>query len=495
MIRLPYIESACAHGGDLRRLAEWLLDYLDRQPPIARAMVGDACSATPTESLNLTLYLCYHPDDQAAFAATGRSRELARAMLAVYQREKQMDGLGYGDLLFDLTRADEDDSLRLIFRKGAQQAAPVLIEFCWHPTTTQAVPGLFGLVSRRDFPAAIDQTMRALLRVEPSGAIAHHLDRWQRAARWHQAVVYLPHAGKTLLAGAEAGCDLYVPQLPAPLAITYDGTTDEWKLSAPVEAWLAHSREQGSFAFAYRALDGKAIFEMRGELLEPPRSLAELESENRPDSFQVEVLGCLLPLPPPDGYGIVPTDAPSAIKGRTRTAIRLPDGNWLHFDEIRGFPCLFDGGDPQGKQLKPGVSVVLNMTAPSGQRYTGRWQEFQAPRQFYGEFQLHPPLLSILARGAIDVGVPNELFADYADSTLGRPPLRIVSDDGRHYKLVFNAHARLPIEYRQQWHYPDGSSAIPLDPQSQFTLGATHYQLRKQESGSAALQIELARGV
>jgi len=512
-VHFPYIESACEHDGDVNLVATWLFDWLDRNSPGA-SPVGDA---NRPDVANLTLYLCYHPYDQGFFFSSDRNEVLAAALMKVYERERELDHSGYGDLLFDLTLdGKRADCPKLTYRRSK---AVLLLEICWHPTASQTIPGLLGLAHRRERPMNAGKPLAAVLSVEYGAEIARHVDRWQLSARWHKPVIYLPREGKTLLLGEDVGCDLYTPNLPSPLAITYDGASNEWSWRVIGEEWdptgLQQDRQRGSLYLRYEREDEDypVAFALRGGPLLPPRSLIDLERENRLDSFRVEIVGCLLPLSHPHGYGVVPNDIPAQIRGRIQTAIKLPGGGWLYFDEIaQATYVLFRGDDP--RRLAHGMTVTMSLPenvayeplptvseriaraatilppVNAGKKLSGKWLEFPSSSKFHGELQLDQPIVATLARGSINIAVPNDLFADYRDSTLGRAPARIISEDGRQHKLVFNESAKHPLIIQQKWYHPNTATAIDLAPQDQFILGATRYRLRRIEEMNDILNIE-----
>jgi hypothetical protein len=117
----------------------------------------------------------------------------------------------------------------------------------------------------------------------------------------------------------------------------------------------------------------------------------------------------------------------------------------------------------------------------------GKWIEYSDTLLplFRGELRLMPPLSSRLAADAISGDLPDEIFTEYVDSTLGRAPVRLESADGRTYSLAFKPSARHPVfvlsEQRSEVtrYEPSSSSVIDLGTGADFILGATHYRLKQ----------------
>jgi hypothetical protein len=429
-------------------VAEWLFEWLDCHSPFGIA--------------DVTIYLCYHPNDQAAFLTAQRGERLAAALLEIYRQEKGWDEQGFGDLTFDLPTADR-------------------LEFRWQPTETQIPLGAIGLVRRAALPLSQDETIVAELRIEQGAEIARHLDRWQSEARWQQPVVYLPHGRTTLLIGAKAGFDLYAPSLSDGLALTYDVETDEWMWEWLFAPWRKGGRSSHELALTLNAADSPQAVRLLGGRLPQPQKLGELEDANRLEPSVMEIIGCVLPKAP---YGVVPADAPPRIASATNSAVRLPNNGWLYFDKGLQFPCAARPGEPEGFHLTVGQPTGL-----------GQWQAASVPQYFHGALIFNIPIVAELALGPINGNIPDDLFINYRDVLLGRPPLTLVSPDGRNYKLVFNPHARHPVFKDGKRYDPPAPGSIKLDEQAEFILGTTIYRLRRKNTESyQSPLVESARG-
>lgn len=330
-------------------------------------------------------------------------------------------------------------------------------------------------------PLSQDETIVAELRIEQGAEIARHLDRWQGETRWQQPVVYLPRGRTTLLIGATAGCDLHAPSLPYGLALTYDEQTDEWSWEWPLASWLKGGRAPAGLALTLNETDPPRAVRLVGSRLLQPKTLGELGAANRLEPFVLEIIGCALPRAP---YGVVPADTPPQIVSLTDSAVRLPNNGWLYFDKHRNAPCAARSGEPTGLHLAIGDATAL-----------GRWQSAIEPKYFHGALIFNPPLIAELALGAISGNVPDDLFINYRDVLLGRPPLKLVSPDGRNYELVFNPHARHPVFKDGKRYDPPAPGKIELDVQNEFILGTTIYRLRRKQTESYQFPLtESAKG-
>jgi len=459
MICWPQIESVCHHDHDLRRVAEWLFDWLDRHPPSG---IGD-----------LTVYLCYHLNDQAAFLTAQRDEQLAAALLEIYQQEKEWDGRGFGDLapsFPDFRKPapekewDERGFRHLVFDLPATGR----LELRWQPTETEIPPGVIGIARRATIPLGREEPILAELRIEQGAEIARHLDRWQGEARWRQPVVYLPHEPTTLLIGATAGCDLYAPSLSDGVALTYNKNNDEWSWEWPLAPWLEGGRSPADLDLKLNVADSSRAIRLLGGRLPQPRTLGQLEAANRLEPSVLEIIGCALPRAP---YGVVPADTPPQIASVSDSAVRLPGNGWLYFDTRAHAPCFAHPGQPAGYRLIFGQ--------PAG---PDRWEKPSEPEYFHGELIFKTPPIAELALGAISGNVPDDIFINHRDVLLGKPPLKLVSPDGRNYELVFNPHARHPVFKGAKRHDPSAPGSIMLDAQDRFILGTTIYRLRRKKT-------------
>lgn len=490
MIRLPVMESSCSHhGGDLSHVAAWLLDRLDLEPPQAGG--------------SLNLYLCYHPDDISYFVSAQRNHDLARALLTAYRRERKWDGLGFGDLRFDLAEGSHPAHISLERRRdGAPPASgsgkvmarkgkslPTPVEFNWYVTDTQVTPGTLGLIRRWTQPLMPETLLVATMTILSGASIARHIDLWQHSIRWYQPVIYLPRGQTDLLIGAMAGCDLDAPTLQSPLVVAYDYESDEWTWTEVNSGWRRRRRGR-----AHRELnlewpgdESKGAVSLSGSRLPTPRMLNQQEAENRLPMFTLEIIGCVLPFSGGEGYGRVPDDFPSILAADVRSAINLPgDGGWIYLDKRDEEAYLLRRGEnPPGQRLAPGSQFRVGSFEP-GKPRTGLWtvRDGNLPKGFRGEVQLTPPLRSMLACGSIAENVPDSLFAGYKDSAHGRAPVRLMSPSGRHYKLIFNQAAKHPVILLTSdspeglVYKPDTSVPIELGSGAEFILGTTHYRLR-----------------
>ena len=483
MIQAPHIESRSVHGGDLSRIVAWLLDCLDRNPPPPG---GD-----------LTLYLCYHTNDLSYFASTRRGVELATELLNRYQQEAEWDELGFGSLRFDLAAAKDPAHISLTMREGFviadsakihDAAQPTTIEFCWKEANELVAPGALGLVRQWRVPLKRDETIAAALTIESGADIARHTDRWQGDVRWQQPTIYLPTGRAELSVGQTVGCDLEASDLPFPLIVSYDSENEEWAWSMPARPGSFQGRQRGKLVLDYAGENGGPTLSLRGASLSPALSLFKVEADNYLPQFSFEIVGCVLPMPVPEGYGVIPEGLPYALARRVSSGVRLPGGGLLYLDRDTKAPHLIlSMTNPPGQRLSNNARYRLKATGGLGEPMTGYWNEPDGvlPGRFCGELRFDLPLVSLLSRGAMAGNVPDDFFTEHADSTLGRAPVRLESPDGRHYSLVFNQTARHSV-YLFNPHYaltkefdPDPSLSIALSPGAEFILGSIRYRLRQ----------------
>ena len=497
MVERPCIESTISHGGDPSRIAAWILDCLDRDPPPGS---GD-----------LTLYLCYNSGDINCFGSGNRNQVLARAVHAAYLQEQQWDDSGTGRLRFDLGIARAPSHLALSLREeflefargpagqgqlGAQETA---IEFCWQQADMQIGPGTIGLVRRWREPLRPGADLCAVLTAEKGASITRHLDRWQRESRWHQPEIYFPAGRSQLFIGPWVGCDLLVPELRHPLQLSFESESDEWRWVAPGAPQPIAGRQRGDLRLELPLAEGQTALTLSGRSLQPRRSLESQERSNRLPLYSLDILGLVVPFAPPAGYGVVPQGLPALVVEWASSALRLPGGTVLYRERNQPQSVyIYNARDVErrtevrARRLNRGMDVGLKMMTAAGGEVRGEWQEPAGlPPGFGGELILKPALDCRLACGIISEDVPEDFFPDYNDITLGRAPLRLESRDGRRHTLVYKQSARHPVYVRTGDHpdfrpySPDTARAIPLTPRidksvvAEFILGSTHYRLRE----------------
>jgi hypothetical protein len=176
--------------------------------------------------------------------------------------------------------------------------------------------------------------------------------------------------------------------------------------------------------------------------------------------------------------------------GHASSAVELPHGACLYLDKDSAKPHLLRAGEaPPGLELNQ-YQVPQNLALrqrSDTDSPKGKWivDPDMPTSLFKGELRLMPAITSQLVADAISCDLPNEVFVEYVDSTLGRPPVRLGSSDGRTYALTFNESARHPVFLLQGgWSdvasfYPSSRSTIELGAGAEFILGATHYRLRQ----------------
>lgn len=476
MTSLPLIESVCEHGGgDLARIATWLLNCLDCAPP-------------PTGG-NLSLYLCYHPRDRAHFDSGTINRELAQAMLAIYQQEVQWDGLGCGDLQFDLAETAETSRLSLTLRGdvvSSQQgesdsARPTSIDFYWHAALSQVAPRTLALVRRWMMPMEPENRLTAILTIVEGAKIAGHLDRWQRNIRWWRPDIYLSEGRTALLVGAQAGCDLRASSLKEPVSVTYDSEINEWSWLCPQSPWMPSGCQRNDFIFSCPGRDGKPGVVLHGTRLAIERSWRKQEEENRLNNpkLSLDIVGFFLPLAELDRYGALSDDYLTLPSSVARNAIRLPEGEWLHLDDL---------------SKKSNEWLPLGATFGTKRPRIGCWKGVSGSLSmfFSRELQVDPPYIAPLANGPMSENVPDDLFPKYMDKMLGHAPVRLESEDGLHYRLIFNRTGTAPVfilrseDMNVDRYDADEVRQVELFPSVEFIVGATHYRLQQVSDGADA---------
>lgn len=475
---VPSVESSFRHaGGNLSGIGGWLLDRLDRCPPAPGGV--------------LMLYLCYHPDDYGYFNRPSLNEELADNLWDAYERERALDEAFFGPLRFDLEKPPDQHGppyLRLRAAARGRRPTPTSLEFFWHQTNAQTSPGVLNLLRRWFKPLEPSTKLVASLSIGSGATFAPHLRGWQRDVCWRQPVVYLPEGETELLVGPSPGCDLYAPALAAPLSISYDGSTGEWEWSAPLGATPAARRARYEFDLRHQGRDGIPLA-LHGRRLPSPHSWDEMEKANRLPFNDLALVGCILPLPGPDGYGSVPPLSPAKLNAISTSALRLPSGDWLYLDARTGRPHLYRPNAPvEEQQLTSGQYVRLSPTPGADTPVDGRWNENtgRLPSLFRGEFRFETPLVHPLVSGPMAGNLPDEIFPQHVDSmlTVGRPPVKLKSTDGLSFVLVVNESARLPVftlapgAARALRHEPVPDKEIDLGAPSEFFVGTTHYSLR-----------------
>jgi hypothetical protein len=187
------------------------------------------------------------------------------------------------------------------------------------------------------------------------------------------------------------------------------------------------------------------------------------------------------------------------LTAHVRTALALPGNDgWLYFDEQTQKIYLLQKGDaPPGRPLDESQTTLpLKYIFGAGAKapVSMRWKKPDGvlSHSFHVELMLTPPLVARLACGDISENLPDDVFVGYKDSAHGRAPVRLVSDDGRQYQLIFNPSAKHPV-YLLTDANPTGmiykaepSKAINLGSEAEFVIGTTHYRLRSTETGANA---------
>jgi hypothetical protein len=483
------IENVIDHGGSFARIADWLLECLDLQPPPAGG--------------HLVIYLCYHFTDRGLFSSPERSEELGQALLGTYRREFAWDGKGFGDLRFDL-RKDQAGYLLLTLRDPEHFAGefteswqkplkrPTAIEFSWQESETNILPGAIGLARRWITPLESNTVMTAVFSVVSNGstATAHHIHIRQRQVRTSPPSIYLPEGVTSVTIGPIIGSDIWVPDLQETLKFEYFSSSDEWRWVAPSAPWLGSGNQTGDLSQDFADRNGERSIVVKGQRLPQRSTLAEIKRKNELPSFVVEIIGCLLPSPNEqvEWAGNIAGGQP-ALAAVASSAIELPGGNWLYCNRDSSATYLLPAGErPPGTLLKrDGPIQELRSHSANGPQLKGKWMEFTRGLlpYFRGEFRLMPPLTSRLAADAICGDLPGEIFPDYVDKSIGRPPCRLESGDGRSYTLAFNPSARHSVflfsktSSRVTRYDPSSSRVIELGTGADFILGATHYRLRQ----------------
>jgi hypothetical protein len=442
------------------------------------------------------LYLCYHPDDGGYFNHTTANEELARAMWEAYERERDLDETLFGPLRFHLVEPTGGHyPLRLHLARqpptavDADTVTETSVEFSWHETSAQTSPGTLNFVRRSFQLLKPTSTLVAMLSIGSGASLAPHVRAWQGNIRWTQPVVYLPKGRWELLIGPSASCDLYAPALASVVSVSYDSDKGGWEWLAPFCSPQPTCRDNGEFEFQQQGSEGAPSLALYGSRLPTPLSWAEVEEANRLPLYDIALVGCVLPLPRPHGYGTVPPLSPSKLNASSSSALRLPGGDWLYLDGRTNLPRLYSPNGPvTDQQLVRGQYAALSSSADADTPAGGCWQENEErlPRLFRGEFHFEPPLIQPLASGTLCGHLPDEIFPQYADSLLtpGRAPVKLKSNDGRNFKLVINQSARLPVivippgSVLAFCYDPVPAKEIDLEPWSEFIVGAAHYCLR-----------------
>lgn len=476
------LESVIDHDGSFARIADWLLECLDSQPP--------------HEGGHLVLYVWYHVNDRSFFSSPERSGELGRALFGSYQREIAWDGKGFGDLRFDLTKDHEQLllTLRELDDRTNQTAKrePTVIEFYWHESELKILPGAIGLARRWVKPLAETTDVVAVLSVESntSAAIARHAHLQQLEIRIPEPCVYLPEGVTSITIGSVAGSDIWVPELGAPVKFEYDSSDDEWRWAAPTAPWFPSGCKTGNLSLDLEVRSDERSIVVKGERLSVPSTLADIRDKNKIPNFVVEIVGCLLPTPneQSDWAGNIVGIQPS-LAALASSAIELPGGSWLYCDRDSSAAYLLRVGErlPGRLLTRDGAVQELRSRSAHGPQLQGKWTEFTKGMlpYFRGELTLLPPLTSRLAADAICGDLPTEIFPEYVDKCIGRPPCRLESGDGRSYTLAFNPSAKHPVFLLSKTNSkitrydPSSSRVIDLGSGAEFILGATHYRLRQ----------------
>jgi hypothetical protein len=481
----PYVESICNHGGgDTTHIAYWLLDCLDRRPIFHEGQ--------------LTFYLAYHSQDRSHFASTQRSDELAQAVVESCKRETSLNGLGFGEIRFAIETASRPNhiSLRLCDGKGQilSERSPLLIEFQWVENDLWIRPGTLSLVRRRTLQLSRSTRLVASLIVE-GVEIAPHVDRWQQDVRSLKPLVYFPEGRTTLLVGNMPGCDLSTAIMTTPLNITYDSKEDQWTWFVPDNTNLLNGTSKSPMNLEYADQGSGQTLSLRGERISLA-TLRELKAANRPPQFRLNIIGCVLPRPHPDGYGRIPDDAPPILNSVARTAVRLPNDNWIYFHEReQATYFLSRKRDLPGRQLTNGMSATFGSPNGADNPLKGVWTENRGtlPLAFIGELRLFQPFVTVLAFGPILEKVPHDLFPEYSDSMLGRAQVQLRSFDGQHFALLFRESAIHPVylveptSSRRSLRFdPQQQRIIDLKSRAEFILGATHYSLSSSTNSAYA---------
>lgn len=478
-MREPFVESTCEHHeGDTMRVAAWLFDCLDRRLPPAGA--------------HLTLYLCYHQDDRRYFASWSQlNDELTAMLMKVYEQELEFDGSGFGDLRFDISSASASDHHLSFQLRNEKKAEPTRVEFQWHEHDPRVMRGTLNLVRRWNVPFKPSTSIVASLSIAEGAQIAPHVDRRQPNAKSLKQVVYLPEGRTILLIGEMAGCDLFTSILPAQLTIIYDSKKEEWQWFVPDAQRLPHGRTSANMSLDYSNESTKTILSLRGERFNSARSLRDL-CKNMP-RHSIEIVGCVLPHPYPESYGRIPNDAPAALATAAHTALLLPGGDWIYYNENRGASFLLRrNASMPGQKLIDGAPITLGALPDMVLPLAGEWRENRGslPSAFLGEVYLSQPLVTPLIAKPMAEEIPHALFVKYTDSMLGRAPVRLQSFDGRRYSLVFKETARHSVyvfsheDSSGHRFDPRPNATVDIGFDAEFIIGATHYRLRRVSDAS-----------
>jgi hypothetical protein len=479
ILSIPQIEESFVHdSGDIFGVAGWLFDCLDQRPPSAGG--------------SLTLYISYSETDRSLFLSANRDKNLISGLFTIYDSEVKWDGFGFGDLEFDIYIAHQptDFLLRLregVNKQGANSFQSTSVEICWREDNV--APGILSLVRRFNVPLPLETPIDAILWIVNGAEIAPHVDRWQQGIRWHERAIYLPEGQTALSAGAFPGCDLNVPAILSPLLITYDSEEGKWSWKVLGADWLPAGSHCGPLKLDFPGFDGEIALSLRGEVLSSPRSMLQQEAMNRLPIYFLEIVGCVLPLPRPQGYGILPEDLPASISSRVETGLRLPEGGWLYLDENTSAVCLIcNGENPPGRVLRNRQRTQLSPTRSCV------WIDSDKPLPpgFRGELIFDPPIGAVLSSGAVSGDIPHDLFPRYVDVTLGRAPVRLESPDGRKYFLafhsaaqhsvfVFDSHSKEINQFR-----PETVGSVELESIADFVIGGTHYRLQPSSNANEA---------
>jgi hypothetical protein len=468
-MREPFVESVCEHnGGNLSLIADWILDCLDRTPP----MPGQ----------HLSICLTYNSEDRGCFASSHRTEELTQAILRSYQREMSLGAEDYGEMRFGVApaKASKDTSL-LLTSSHEPSKQPVEIHFHWYENDLWARHGTLNLTRRHVVGLPASTRLTSSLKI--SGAdIAPHVDRWQRSIRQFEPVVYFPEGRTTLVAGNMPGSDLLTDSLIGPIIITYDSDSDLWK-------WFGPDNNNGisrsPLNLVWNGNDTGPALSVLGNRLRQSQTAAAISAINKPEQFTLSIMGFALPRPQPRGYGRTPHNAPNGLTDLTPTAIQLPNGDWVYFNEHEQRTYILSGG-----RRLPGQAVqnggLLSVGTVGGEIVSGEWQENegQLPDGFVGELTLTKPTITRLAFGPISEKLPHDLFPEYQDSILGRAQVYLRSSDGHTFSLLFRESALHPIFIvhstigHHNAKFEPNEGQIDLGAGAEFIMGATHYCVR-----------------
>jgi hypothetical protein len=485
-MKVPLCESFIEHeNGSTAKVAGWLFECLDADVP---------------EKEYVVFYLCYHSSDLQFFSSSSYKDDLTNELLKTYKRELQWDGLGFGDLKFDLNSFLNENRLVLKRRrsnpprpgsgfkgKGPEDPDSVStseIDIYLTGSDEIARPGFLCLVRCAPKKLKPDDLILATLRVTGDAIFTRHLEVCQLESRWQQPIIFLSNQANEILVGKTPGCDIVSAAIPEPLKIKYDGENAKW-------SWrLGESAESGGglerLDLIFPNTRGPAL-SLRGESVSDPQPLEKFEKENRLPFFSIKIIGCVFPKLQGGKDGYFPDGFPGKNKKKLISVIKLPGNKWMYLLKGRSNPYFLDPGQSMdGRLLKDGEGVFLERVPSTGEVRKGIWNSDKGleTREFHGgELRFSPEFTVRLSVGPNSGDFPNDYFANYSDVALGSSPVTLITRDGRSFSLKFKETVAQEIflidkELRPIERFePNARIERKIGDAADFILGTTHYEL------------------